>query len=525
MKVYFDDDECDIDSWGKNKGVVQEEALKRSSHGVLVVTPTLLRRGVESAHCLLISNAMLQRMHEKKCSFFLLLVGVERREFDAVFPLYAKLRLLKCREGRDVSEAADKIFNLIMSSNAIFRGGFLTNYLFHAETENLPESACIAPSPINHHFSGDRKGPLPLNIFSLIGLKEKAARILKKFSCRSPSASLCWIRGQQGIGKSHLAAYVAHKVREMNWTVIFVRTRHLESETDLCLELLLSMQTYLGKDKQIAESKGSLLSKVLKLLEKIDKPCIILDGCDRALAAEKRCDAFRFVLQEILKAHVHKPFMILVTSCQELKFWSLPDLEISLHCLEKDKADNLLISCVTEELQQVLKSSTIASIRELCLGVPMLIRMAGAALSKLCRAPITQEELVKKLRAKPLNMVSPTAIEAFVINIYNLIPSSLKLLLHGISLFIGSFTRVEGAKLLGLSDGVQFSIDVIGPLQEYFFLARSSENDVSPDQTQYHLHSLIRNVLLQLDFRTSEFKEIQDRFAVMQLGCQNTGET
>ena len=357
----------------------------------------------------------------------------------------------------------------------------------------------------------------------MIGLEEKAARILREFSCRSPSASLCWISGQQGIGKSYLASYVAHEVREMNWTVIFVRTQHLESEADLCLELLLSMQTYLGKDKQIAESKGSLLSKVLELLEKIDNPCVILDGCDRA--AEKRCDAFRFFLQEILKAHVRKPFMILVTSCQELELGSLPVLKIPLYPLENDEADDLLISCVREELQPVLKSSTIASFRELCVGVPVLIRMAGATLSQLCKAPITQPELVKKVQAKPLNIVSPTAIEAFVINIYNLIPSSLKLFLHGISLFIGSFTRVEGAKLFGLSDGVQFSIDVIAPLQEYFFLARSSDNDISPDQTQYHLHGLVRNVLLRLDFRTPEFKEIQDRFAVMQLGCQNTGET
>ncbi|XP_065846699.1 uncharacterized protein [Oscarella lobularis] len=328
------------------------------------------------------------------------------------------------------------------------------------------------------------------------------------------------VSGQPGIGKSSLAIHIAHEVRKSEWNVIFVDAQNLEFEADFCTELLRNMKPYLPKDKQTTES--ALVSEVMQLIEQIDCPCIILDGCDRALAPENNSKPlFLDFLWKIPKA-VQKRFMIVVTSCRRAQFLSLQVLEIHLCPLGNEDADHLLKSCYPYEFRHCLKESTIVSIRELCQGVPILIRLAGGVLKKY-REAISQEEIVEKLRAKPLKMfkaVSASAPEAFIATIYNLISPSLKLYLHGVALFIGPFTRVEGARVFGLKqDGVQFGIDVIGPLQEYSLLARSSDNDdVSGDETQYRLHSLFRKFLLGLDFKTPEFQAIQEKYCVMQLG-------
>ena len=116
--MFFDDeDDVDLVRWGERDELVKTEALLRSSHGVLIVTPTLIRRDVNNSKALTIADAMLRRAQEEKIRLVLLLVGVNRKEFNAVFPFYATLKPVQFRGSQDVLEAADKILNLITPSN------------------------------------------------------------------------------------------------------------------------------------------------------------------------------------------------------------------------------------------------------------------------------------------------------------------------------------------------------------------------------------------------------------------------
>ena len=299
----------------------------------------------------------------------------------------------------------------------------------------------------------------------------------------------------------------------MDWKVIYVDAQHLESETDFCIELLMNMKPLLLENEQSADVAGPLLSEVIQLLGELDRIVIIFDGCDRVLATNNDLKQdFRVFLRKILES-VKKRFMILMTSRQKAQFSDLPILEVALDRLESDEADDLLKSFISREFQCSLKESTLASIRELCFGVPLFVRLAGALLNKF-RDVLTQEEVVEKMRAKT-NDNPATASKAFILSIYNLIPSSMKLYLHGLALFSGSFTRMEGAQLFGLGDEVQFAFAVIGPLREFSLL--SSDTVATGDQIEYRLHNLVREFLNEQEFKAKEFRNIQERYCVMQL--------
>ncbi|XP_065839220.1 uncharacterized protein [Oscarella lobularis] len=478
VDVFFDEGDYDL-----------RRTMDAVSHSVLIVTPALLRHDVDSV----VTDTILRLSHEDRIVPLLLLVDVELKDFEDVFPFYAS-NPLRCEVRRDVLEAADKISNLIMP-----------------KTENRTWAGLLSSSV---RLSVSRQRGLRQKPLNLIGRKKDVKRILDFFYRDEPSLPLCCISGLPGIGKTSLATYVAHQVREMYWKVIYVDAQHLESETDFCTKLLMNLKPRLLENEQSADVAGPLLSEVIQLLGELDRIVIIFDGCDRALATKDLKHGFWVFLRKILES-VKKRFMILMTSRQKAQFSDLPILEVALDCLENDEADNLLKSFISREFQCSLKQSTIASIRELCFGVPLFVRLAGALLSKY-RDVLTQEEVVEKMREKPFENDNPaTASKAFILSVYNLIPSSMKLYLHGLALFSGSFTRMEGAQLFGLGDEVQFAFAVIGPLREFSLL--SSDTAATGDQIEYRLHNLVREFLNEQEFKAKEFRNIQERYCVMQL--------
>ena len=104
VDVFFVEDDYDLRR--------KMDALLLVSHSVLIVTPALLRPDVDSG----VVDTILRLSHEDRIVLLLLLVDVEMKDFEGVFPFYAS-NPLRCEIRRDVLEAADKILNLIMPSN------------------------------------------------------------------------------------------------------------------------------------------------------------------------------------------------------------------------------------------------------------------------------------------------------------------------------------------------------------------------------------------------------------------------
>ena len=218
---------------------MKTEALLRCSHGLLVVTASLLRRG-ENVGPLTIANAMFARL--QKMRIWPLLVDVEIQDFKKAFPFYASFRPVQFGRSQ-VAEVVKVILNKIASNlmGILFVEEVLSVvFFFRAEDSGKRVQAARAPSPTNYLLT-DRLGGLPPKVVDLKGRKKELKKILDEFC---PGSPYCWISGQPGIGKSSLAIHVAHKVMKRKCNVIYIDAQTLESETDISIEILRNAQQY-----------------------------------------------------------------------------------------------------------------------------------------------------------------------------------------------------------------------------------------------------------------------------------------
>ena len=383
-----------------------------------------------------------------------------------------------------------------------------------------------------------KPGGLPGKSAYFCGRNTELHQILSE--CFSPNVNLCCITGPTGIGKSSLVAEIAHRVRDgefssktppsSKWNVLYLDARNLETEHQFATELLAKMKACFRDQLPAHIVSGASIttdrSVKLQLMDIVSNmlyPCIILDNCDQALKEENRV-SFLCFLRELTTA-TKNYFMALITSCSEdvtVRFTlaGANVFHVRLGPLSDADSDSLFRqSCmhgVTPVSQQETPISieTVESIRRICDGVPMLIRLAGAVFRRY-RDSITQKEIVHKLKKRPYKLFREVSDMGFLSALYNLLPSHLQIFLHGLSLFTGLFTRQEGAIVFG-RDSVTFGMDVVTPLIDYYLVNRVSQ-EITGGEMQYYLHSLIRNFLQTIGCSEKQFRYFQQNYCLLQL--------
>ena len=380
-----------------------------------------------------------------------------------------------------------------------------------------------------------KPGGLPGKSAFFCGRNTELHQILSE--CSSPILALCCITGPTGIGKSSLVAEVAHRVRDgdfppgtspsTKWNVLYLDARNLETELQFATEVLAKMKAcfrdqlpkHAGSGASV-ETDKSVKVQLMEIVSNMLYPCIILDNCDQALKEDNREGFLRF-LRELTTAAKNYS-MALITSCSEdvgVRFTlsGANVFHIRLRPLSDADSDNLFQqSCMhgSTPVSQPISSETIESIRSICEGIPMLIRLAGAVFRRY-RESMTQDEIVHKLKKRPYKMFKEVSDMGFLSALYNLLPSHLQIFLHGLSLFTGSFTRQEGAVVFG-RDPVTFAMEALSPLIDYNLVNRVSE-EITGDEMQYYLHGLIRNFLQTIGCSEKQFRYFQENYFLLQL--------
>ncbi|XP_065829797.1 uncharacterized protein [Oscarella lobularis] len=500
-----------IELWGKIISEEKDAYLKRCSHCLPVITTHFLQGDNYTQRLV---DAMLGQSDERGMQILSLLVDVDEKQFKAAYPQLSAYTSFPCSSNSDLQNIATSIEKKLTSSNRRSTGDV---------SMRLPIS---------------KPGGLPGKSAFFCGRDTELEKILSE--CSSPSVTLCCITGPPGIGKSSLVAEVAHKVRDGDfcsaklgrcnkWSVLYLDARNLETEVQFATELLAKMKACFHDDLPAKVVSGASIqtdrpikSQLTDIVSIMNYPCIVLDNCDSALKAENREGFLRF-LQDLTTA-TKNYFMVIITLCSEdvsIRFTGAQVLHIRLRPLSEADSDHLFRqSCMhtaTPLSQEApVSGKTVERIRNICEGVPMLIRLAGA-LFRRYRDSMTQNEIVRKLKRRPYKMFRKVSELGFLSALYKLLPSNLPVFLHGLSLFTGSFTRQEGAFVFA-RDAVTFGMEVVSPLSDYGLVNRVSE-EITGGEMQYYLHSLIRSFLQKSEDQCldKQYLYFQQRYCLLQL--------
>ncbi|XP_065841736.1 uncharacterized protein [Oscarella lobularis] len=499
-----------IEIWGKQMTEEKDASLKRYSHCLPVITADFLQKG----NCLQgLIEAMLNQANDRGMQILPLLVDTTLEEFKTKHPRLSTYAPFSCSSSSDLQSLANSIHKRLNAS--------------HRLSDDVSMSSVCKPVC--------KPGGLPGKSAFFCGRNTELHQILSE--CSSPILALCCITGPTGIGKSSLVAEVAHRVRDgdfppgtspsTKWNVLYLDARNLETELQFATEVLAKMKACLrdqlpkhaGSGASV-ETDKSVKVQLMEIVSNMLYPCIILDNCDQALKEENREGFLRF-LRELTTAAKNYS-MALITSCSEdvgVRFTlsGANVFHIRLRPLSDADSDNLFQqSCMhgSTPVSQPISSETIESIRSICEGIPMLIRLAGAVFRRY-RESMTQDEIVHKLKKRPYKMFKEVSDMGFLSALYNLLPSHLQIFLHGLSLFTGSFTRQEGAVVFG-RDPVTFAMEALSPLIDYNLVNRVSE-EITGDEMQYYLHGLIRNFLQTIGCSEKQFRYFQENYFLLQL--------
>jgi predicted ATPase len=335
-----------------------------------------------------------------------------------------------------------------------------------------------ASTPIHHN--------LPTQATSLIGRQDE--RTMLRSHLNDPEVQLVTIAGPGGIGKTHLATVVAHKMvatGQFTDGVLFVPLESVTTRKGMTTAITAAMVELLH-----TFSAGSRATETMLIEQLRDRNVLILLDNFEQLSAEAR------FLEQLLSAALQ--VKLLVTSRERLKLsseWVLELDGLSYPEHEHDTAANSYdaVRLFDRRARQARASFSLADnlaavvhICRLTLGVPLALELAASWIPVLPAHEIAGQIeqgidfLSTTLRDLPSRHRSMRAVFD---STWQLLSGDEQRAISKLSVFRGGFTRQAAEEAVGAS------LPLLSRLVDKSMLSRGASRD---ERARFHLHELIR---------------------------------
>eukprot|EP00118_Oscarella_pearsei_P015007 m.132173 g.132173 ORF g.132173 m.132173 type:complete len:888 (+) comp38067_c0_seq1:773-3436(+) len=261
--------------------------------------------------------------------------------------------------------------------------------------------------------------------------------------------------------------------------------------------------------------------------------CVILDNCDHLMSVQKRGQPPSFVTLLLkLTDMAPKHFKFMITSMQSLEpYMDRSKLyEVKLGPLSDQMSHELLLSYARSEGDEFFTDHFLSAVsRDVCYKTPMLLKMVGRLLRSELRASTrTENTLLSQLQRNILDYLGGGDKDKIMYcfqKVYERLSVSVQESLCCLALFTVSFTKTEGAAILGIADEDEFAGKFLFELIDFGFVHKIISD--SKQTEAFGIQGVVRDFLakefgLKWDERTGErnnprFKEAVVRFWEMQL--------
>lgn len=460
-------DDMESVGWGDDKQDALKNGIARSKRAVVVVTESLMSSGARDKSMVLSAFLQRQQTENGKVIYPLLVGDIDAQKYLSTMPFLSSLKELRTTATLDgIQKACSEIKKLC--------SGSLT-----------PKSQLCCHS--------ERKGNLPLLKAGFIGQDALVNKIVD-WLVNDPDCKVCGMGGMPGVGKSMVAAHVAHKLKNQEWRIIFVECRGLKSKEAIAERMIEVMMDQ--------SSIGSGLIGMLCSLQHFDRAeskLLILDHCDDVLEeSEKQLGKSQeinplFTLVSRILANTDN-MKVMTTSRIPFKSCRLPAKNVEVYPLSHEDSAQFLrcqYPMMDHEMAWSMKIAEYCGGHPVALNVVLAIVRDGALSPKqvyhhLYYQGLTkfQQEYISRIPLQ--DRISYCFTEALGM----LKPPELLTRLKCLTVFCGPFTLAAAAEVLGLS-ACKANECAIQPLLERCLL------QVSSDPRKFYLQSVLRDYLLE----------------------------
>ena len=471
--------------WGESVTEATSNAIKASTHGIIFVSRGSTRAGDRKNT---VGSALILKASEDE-NFLLLptyvegeISAVEMKKSSPLLANFKSLTIGSCLSRQQsldmvMAELSRKLYRLFF---AFFDTLFVVGFIPSLKKSTGP-------------FTSASVGSLPGEPACLVGRDVELRSVLASVSSEF---HLCCISGPPAAGKSAIAITAAHHVlkRSPPWEVIYVDISHSSNKEEIIQHLQDSLDLRYGHLHSVnaRTPEKSLLMRV----QKINNLCIVIDNADMALKSNNG-RPFIELLTSITKAG-KRELTLIVTSCyrlgRRLKGRGRVQ-EVDVKPLTVEPACKVLKFFFCDRFSD---SEAEMLAQDVCQGLP------GFLLQIPLGAGQSTKERFDTLLERPFDCFEKSCCDAAICHFEKLFKSlsdDKLAYLPSLALFDGSFSKADGAYVVGMKDDKQkFGTEVIDYLDNYSLIVQDADR-----RDHFYLLRIFREFLREKKLPNEKF--------------------
>ena len=462
----FYDMECI--GWGHDRQDELQKGIAKSKRAILVISESLLSDGAPERRMEL--SALLDRHQRDGNLLFPLLLGDVKNE-----QLRKKMPFVNCLKALRTTATLDGIRIACCE---------IKELCFGPKSKSQRQLCCNLKM----------KGNVPVLKTGFIGQESLVNKIVD-WLVNDPHCMVCGMGGMPGIGKSTVAVHVAHRLKNMEWRIIFVDCTGLESKEAIAERVMESMLDL--------SSAGTGLTGMLCSLQQFhdaELKLMVFDQSDKVMEVPKQQQEYAEIkispLFNLVSGVLGNTanMKVMITSRIPFKSSILPVKNVEVLPLTDNNSAKFLRSqyhMMDQDIDWSIKIAEYCGGHPVALNVVLAIIRDGALSPKEVYhhlysrgLPKFQQEFVSRIPlqerisycfAEVLAMLKPTELLAY---------------LKCLTVFRGPFSLSTAAKVLQL-DICQANECAVQPLLERCLL------QVSTNPRRYYLQSVLREYVCE----------------------------